>query len=479
MTFLAPDLMPAAPEIFVLAATCAILIVDLFLKDSERDLTYWLAQVTIGGALLLTWFAYDADPSLTFGDSFIGDTMAALLKCFVYIVTAAAFLYARPYLKDRDLFKGEYYVLGLFGLLGTMVMISAYSFITIYLGLELLSLSLYAMVAFDRESGQASEAAMKYFVLGAIASGMLLYGMSILYGMSGSLNITAVGEYLAVDGRPSVPLLFGLSFIIVGLAFKLGAAPFHMWLPDVYHGAPTSVTLYIATVSKIAAFAIFMRLLVEGLGELRPDWQDMLVALSVLSLAIGNVIAVAQSNIKRMLAYSAISHAGFVLLGILAGTPQGYAAAMFYMLVYALMAAGAFGMILLLSDKGSEAENLDDFKGLNARSPWFAFMMLLVMFSLTGVPLTVGFYAKLAVLQAVIQIDMVWLAVYAVIFTIIGAFYYLRVVWFMYFTDPENNTPLSRNADVNAALTINGLSMIALFMFPGGLMALCAAAVGG
>jgi NADH-quinone oxidoreductase subunit N len=478
MNFPTPDFTPAMPEIFVLVATCAVLIVDLYLKDPQRDLIYWLTQVTLLGALLLTWSVYDPSARPALGGGFIGDAMAAILKSFVYIITAAMFVYSRVYLKDRGLFKGEYFVLGLFGMLGTMVMISAYSFITLYLGLELLSLSLYAMVAFNRDSGQASEAAMKYFVLGAIASGMLLYGMSILYGMSGTLNIAEVARYLTVNHESNVPLLFGLSFVIVGIAFKLGAAPFHMWLPDVYHGAPTPVTLYIGTISKIGAFAMFMRLIIEGLGQLQADWQGMLVLLTVLSLALGNVVAVAQVNIKRMLAYSAISHVGFVLLGILAGTPQGYAAAMFYMLIYALTALGAFGMILLLTRKGFEAENLEDFKGLSARSPWFAFMMLLLMFSMTGVPLTVGFYAKLSVLQAVTQVGMVWLAIYAVVFSIIGAFYYLRVVWFMYFTEPETDVPLPRNRDMNVALSINGLAMLGLFLFPGGLMSLCAMAVG-
>jgi NADH-quinone oxidoreductase subunit N len=479
MNFLMPDFVPAVPEIFVLAAACAILIIDLFLKDSQRDLTYWLTQLTLAGALLLTLTGYEPDSRLTFAGTFIDDAMSALLKSFVYVVTSATFVYSRPYLKARELFKGEYFVLGLFGVLGTMVMISAYSFITLYLGLELLSLSLYAMVAFNRDSGQASEAAMKYFVLGAISSGMLLYGMSVLYGISGSLDVAEVSEYLAASNEANIPLLFALSFVIVGLAFKLGAAPFHMWLPDVYHGAPTSVTLYIGTISKIAAFAMLMRLLVEGLGGLQAEWQGMLVLLCTLSLAVGNIFAVAQTNLKRMLAYSTISHAGFVLLGVLAGTPRGYSAAMFYMLIYALMALGTFGMILLLSRKGFEADNLDDFRGLSTRSPWFAFMMLLLMFSLTGVPLTAGFYAKLSVLQAVVQVDMVWLAVYAVIFSIVGAFYYLRVVWYMYFTEPETDTPLARHTDMNATLSINGLSMIALFVYPGGLMSLCAAATAG
>jgi len=478
MSFPMPDFAPAAPEIFVLAAACVILVADLFIEDPRRDVTYWLTQISLAGALLVTWAVYDPRAQPTFGGSYIADHLAMVLKSFVYLVTAATFVYSRDYLKERDLFKGEYCVLGLFGMLGTMVMISAYSFITVYLGLELLSLSLYAMVALDRDSGQASEAAMKYFVLGAIASGMLLYGMSILYGLTGSLVIPEVARELVVDDA-NVALLFGLSFVIVGLAFKLGAAPFHMWLPDVYHGAPTSVTLYIGTISKIGAFAMFMRLLADGLGGLQSDWQGMLALLAALSIGLGNVVAIAQPNIKRMLAYSAISHVGFVLLGILAGTPEGYAAAMFYMLVYSLMALGAFGMILWLSERGFEAENLDDFKGLSTRSPWFAFMMLLLMFAMTGVPLTVGFYAKLSVLQAVIQIDMVWLAVYAVVFSIVGAFYYLRVVWFMYFTDPETDRPLASNTAMDIVLSINGLSMLGLFLFPGGLMSLCAMAVGG
>jgi NADH-quinone oxidoreductase subunit N len=388
------------------------------------------------------------------------------------------FLYSRPYLRERGLFKGEYYVLGLFAVLGMMVMVSAYSFLTVYLGLELLSLSLYAMVAFNRDSPQASEAAMKYFVLGALASGMLLYGMSMIYGVTGSLDLMEVSNHLIRSaGDMSVPLIFGLAFIVVGLGFKLGAVPFHMWVPDVYEGAPAPVTLFLGTAPKIAAFAMIIRVLEEGLGLLHADWQDMLIILAVLSLAVGNVIAIAQTNIKRMLAYSTIAHIGFVLLGLMAGTAQGYAAAMFYVVVYAVMATGAFGVIVFLSRNASEAERLDDFRGLNQRSPWMAFVMLLLMFSMTGVPPTVGFYAKLSVLQAVVQVDMWGLALYAVIMSVIGAFYYLRVVKLMYFDEAQLDAPLRGPMDVNIVLGANGLLMLGLGLFPGGLMALCAAAI--
>ncbi len=471
------NLFLVTPEIFVLSMACVILVVDLFLEDTQRNISYWLVQCTLIAALIITLSLQSQERSLAFNGMFVADNLANILKIFIYGVVAAVFVYSRQYLIDRSLFKGEYYVLGLFAVLGMMVMVSAHNFITVYLGLELLSLSLYAMVAFDRDSAQASEAAMKYFVLGAIASGMLLYGMSILYGLSGSLGIDQVGNYLAQNPELALVKVFALSFIIVGLAFKLGAVPFHMWIPDVYHGAPTSVTLFVGTAPKIAAFAMVMRLLVEGMGILHTDWQQMLVFLALLSIAIGNVIAIAQTNIKRMLAYSTISHVGFILLGILAGTRHGYASAMFYTLVYAVMAAGAFGMILLLSRRGFEADNLDDFKGLNDRSPWFAFMMLLIMFSMAGIPPTVGFYAKLSVLQAVITVDMVWLAVYAVLFTLVGAFYYLRVIKLMYFDSPQDQAPISQQWDTSLVISTNGLLMLLLGIFPGGLMAWCVSAI--
>ena len=407
------------------------------------------------------------------GGTFVHDPMAALLKTSIFLVTIGAFVYARGYQTSKGSLRGEFYVLGLFAVLGMMVMISAHSLLTIYLGLELLSLSLYAMVAFDRNSSVASEAAMKYFVLGALASGMLLYGMSMLYGATGSLDLAEISTSIAAMEESSMILIFALCFIVVGVAFKFGAVPFHMWVPDVYHGAPTAVTLFIGSAPKIAAFAMAMRLLVESMGSLMIDWQGMLVILAVLSLALGNVVAIAQTNLKRMLAYSTISHVGFLLLGILSGTQEGYSASMFYAITYALMAIGAFGMIILLSRKGYEADKLDDFKGLNERSPWFAFMMLILMFSMAGVPPTVGFYAKLSVLQAVIHVDMLWLALVAVAFSVIGAFYYIRMVKLMYFDSPESDEPLVVNTDLQIAMSVNGVAVLLLGLFPGGLLALC------
>jgi NADH-quinone oxidoreductase subunit N len=334
------------------------------------------------------------------------------------------------------------------------------------------------MVAFDRESKVGSEAAMKYFVLGAIASGMLLYGISMIYGATGSIIFPYVAQAISTSGMNDMVLVFGLVFVVIGLSFKLGAVPFHMWVPDVYDGAPTPVTMLIGSAPKLAAFALAMRMLVDGLGALQADWQQMLVIMSVLSLAIGNVIAIAQTNIKRMLAYSTISHVGFILLGILAGTTEGYVAAMFYTIVYAIMALGGFGIVIMLSRKGFEADQLDDYKGLNERSPWYAAMMMLLMFSMAGVPPTVGFFAKLFVLDAVISIDMVWLALYGVFFSIIGAFYYIRMVKIMYFDKPVDDTPLAPvGADAQVLLSINGLSMLALGLFPAGLLALCTAAM--
>lgn len=473
MNFVAPDFTPALPEIFIAAAACLILVVDVFLPPAQRQVTYLLSQITLGAALVLTVAGFAGEAVLTFHGHFIRDAMGDILKVGIYIAAAAAFLYARDYLRDRELFKGEYYVLGLFGVLGMLVMVSAHSFLTVYLGLELLSLCLYAMVAVDRDSPVACEAAMKYFVLGALASGMLLYGISMLYGATGSLNIQAVaGAVEARDGADLV-LVFGLVFLVVGLAFKLGAVPFHMWLPDVYHGAPTPVTLYLGSAPKLAAFALVMRVLVDGLGALHADWQQMLVVLAVLSIALGNLVAIAQSNLKRMLAYSTISHVGFLLLGVLAGTSQGYAAALFYAVTYVLMTLGSFGVIVVLSRAGFESDNLKDFKGLNERSPWLAFMMLLIMMSLAGIPGLVGFPAKLLVIQAVVSVDLVWLAVVAVVFSVIGAFYYLRVVKLMYFDEPEQTAPIAPSLDTRVAISANGLLVLGLGLYPAGLMTLC------
>jgi NADH-quinone oxidoreductase subunit N len=477
MSFQIPAFAPALPEIIVLTMACVILVIDLFLTEERRNLTYLLTQVTLIVAALATLGGIPAEPQVTFSGTFVRDAMGDLLKAFIYLLAFGVFLYSKDYLRARRLFTGEFHVTGLFGILGMMVMVSAHSLLTVYLGLELLSLSLYALVAYDRDSLPATEAAMKYFVLGALASGLLLYGMSMLYGATGTLDLALLAERLEGGIKGDPVLVFGLAFVVAGLAFKLGAVPFHMYLPDVYHGAPTAVTVYVGTAPKLAAFALIMRVLAEGLAPLHADWQQMLVVLAVLSLALGNVVAIAQTNLKRMFAYSTISHVGFILLGILAGTPEGYAGAMFYAITYTLMALGGFGMILLLAREGFEADNLDDFRGLNERSPWFAFMMLLVIFSMAGVPPTVGFYAKLSVLQAVIQVDMVWLAIVAVLFSVVGAFYYLRVVKLMYFDPVADRAPLAAAPDMRLALSLNGIAVLLLGVFPGALMALCLAAL--
>lgn len=477
MNFVAPDFMPVLPEIFVLTLVCCILVVDVFLEQRQRHITYGLAQITLLGAALITLFTYAQAPVTTMFGHYIKDAMGDLLKLFIYLASAVVFLYSRDYLRQRDLFKGEYYILGLFGVLGMMVMVSAHSLLTVYLGLELLSLSLYALVATDRDSPIASEAAMKYFVLGSLASGMLLYGISMIYGATGSVDLQVVADAVSQPGAGNVVLVFGLVFLVVGLAFKLGAVPFHMWLPDVYQGAPTCVTLYIGAAPKLAAFALVMRILVDGLGALQGDWQQMLIILAVLSMALGNVVAIAQTNIKRMLAYSTISHIGFLLLGILAGNPQGYAAAMFYAIVYVLMALCAFGVIIMLSRAGFEAEQIEDLKGLNDRNPWLAFLMMMTMMSMAGVPFLVGFYAKWMVLQAVVNIGLVWLAIVGVVFSVIGAFYYLRVVKFMYFEKSEQQEKIELSLDTEVVISANGLVLVVLGLYPTALMALCAAAL--
>ena len=475
MSFEFPQFLPAVPEMFLLGMICFILVVDVCISDAHRLVTYWLSLASVAGTAWLTVAVAQQGSLLTFSGMFVNDAMGNVLKLFTYLVVAVVFIYSRDYLRDRGLFKGEYYILGLTALLGMMIMISAHSMLTVYLGLELHSLSLYAMVALDRESPVASEAAMKYFVLGAIASGVLLYGMSLLYGATGTLDLTGLGVHIAAAPSASIATLFALGFVIAGLCFKLGAVPFHMWLPDVYEGSATSVTLFVGTAPKIAAFALFMRFLVEGLGGMHADWQGMLIVISILSMAIGSFVAIAQTNLKRMLAYSTIGHVGFILLGILAGTTSGYQAAMFYTLTYVLMATAAFGLILLLARKGFEAERLDDFKGLNERSPWFAAMMLMVMFGMAGVPPFVGFFAKLYVLRAVIDAGLTWLAVTAVVFSIISAYYYIRLVKLMYFDRaPANARSVRAEFDVRWLLSGNGLAILALGVLPGPLMALCA-----
>ncbi len=484
MTMGTTNLAAAAPEIFLLAMVCAILVVDLFLDDERRHWSYGLTLLALAGTALI---ALSAGPGTrhAFNAMFVDDAMARVLKVFVCISVAAMLIYGRTYCRERGLFRGELFVLSLTATLGMMVMISASHFLTLYLGLELMSLSLYSMVALSRDSAMATEAAMKYFVLGALASGMLLYGLSMIYGATGghggppTLQIAEVAARVLSNQANQTLLIFGLVFVVAGVGFKLGAVPFHMWVPDVYQGAPTAITLLIGSAPELAAFAFVLRILVQALGAhpLLIEWQQMLILLAVLSMAVGNVTAIAQSNIKRMLAYSTISHMGFMLLGIVSGSLNGYGAAMFYMVTYVLTVSGAFAMIILLSRGGFEADSLDDFKGLNQRSPWYAFLMLLIMFSLAGVPPVVGFYAKLSVFQAVMAAGMTWLVVVAVLFSLIGAFYYLRVVKLMYFDDPQDSVPLAPTADVRALLTINGVAVLVLGLLPGGLMDLCQRAI--
>ncbi len=470
-------LMPASAEIFLLVMACVILIADLLIRQSGRLATYMLVQLTLLGCSLITVGTHENGVIYAFHNMYVDDLMSDVLKLLTYLAISMMLVYSRQYLVVRGLFTGEFMVLALFATLGMMVMISANHFLTLYLGLELLSLSLYAMVALQRDSAIATEAAMKYFILGALASGLLLYGMSMLYGATGSLELGAVAQAIQSGAADKNLLVFGLVFVVSGLAFKLGVVPFHMWVPDVYHGAPTAMTMLIGSAPKLAAFAFVARILVEGLQPLVQHWSGMLIILSIASMAIGNLTAIAQTNLKRMFAYSTISHMGFLLLGLLSGSIEGYGASMFYAVVYVLMSLGAFGMIMLLSREGFEADTLNDFKGLNQRSPWLAFLMLLLMFSMAGVPPTVGFYAKFSVLNAVVQSGHIWLAVAAVMFSLIGAFYYLRIVKLMYFDAPESHVPITVGQDTVLLISANGLAVLLLGLLPGTLMSVCAVSV--
>ncbi len=472
------DLASALPEITLLCAACLILVVDLFLPAGKRHVSYWMTQ----GALWLTaWIVLTnvrSDPVQGFHGMVVDDNMADLLMLTAIAAVSLMLFYGRRYFTVRGLFTGETFVLVLFSLLGMLVMIAAGNFITLYLGLELQSLGLYALVASQRDRRGPVEAAMKYFVLGALASGMLLYGMSMVYGATGSLSLDRVAEAtLSANAGNRLLLLFGLVFIVSGIAFKLGAVPYHMWVPDVYEGAPTPITLLIGTAPKLAAFAFAVRMLGGGLKGMEFDWQGMLIVLSLLSMVLGNVIAISQSNIKRMLAYSLIAHMGYMLMGFLAADRNGFSAAMFYTVTYVITGAASFGMILLLSRAGFECDKIDDFKGLNQRSPWWAFIMLLVMFSLAGVPPTLGFYAKFSVIEAAVNQGFVWLAVVAVMASLVGAFYYLRIVKVMYFDEPLDASPIDTRGDASVLLSANGLALLVLGILPQPLMGLCAIAL--
>jgi NADH-quinone oxidoreductase subunit N len=485
--FVLPDFLPAAPELLVVCMAMLIMFVDLFVAHTQRWIVAMLTVVTLLGAALLTMVTADGQTVLTFSNMFVDDLLSDFLKLMTYLAVLIVIVYSRGYLAERGLDKGEFYVLVLFATLGMMVMISAANFVTMYLGLELLSLSLYALVAIDRDSVRSTEAAMKYFVLGALASGLLLYGMSMIYGATGTLEIGGVAQAIYQGQAPKTLLVFGLVFAVSGIAFKLGAVPFHMWIPDVYHGAPTAVTLFLGSAPKLAAFAMAMRLLVYGMFGLAMEWQQMLLIMAVLSIALGNLAAIAQTNIKRMLAYSAISHMGFMLLGLTAGMVGGqvdpftavnaYSSALYYTVAYVLMTLGAFGMILLLSRVGFEAENIEDFKGLNKRSPWFAAVMLTIMFSMAGIPFFIGFFAKFSVLLATIKAGYTWVAVVAVMFSLVGAFYYLRVVKLMYFDAPTDNAPIRSDIDLRLVLSLKGLAVAFLGLFPDTVMMLSTTAL--
>ena len=477
MTLAELNLQPVLPEIVLAAMACLILLVDPFLPKRGATVSFGLSILTLIALFVITLVQMGDGVRMSFGGMVVNDPMADVMKLSVYVLVAAVFVISRQYLRSRGIDKGEYYMLGMFGVLGMMITISSNHLLLLYLGLELLSLAMYAMAAFKRDDGRASEAAMKYFVLGALASGILLYGMSLLYGVTGDLTLTAIADTIAA-GEESIVLKAAVVLIVVGAIFKMGVAPFHMWLPDVYEGAPTAVTIYLAAAPKIAALALVLRLLVDGMGPLFADWQPMLIVVAMLSMAIGNVVAIAQTSFKRMLTYSTIGHVGFILLGVLAGTAQGYSAALFYTIAYAVMTIGGFGIILLLARQGFEAESLDDLKGLNDRSPVMAFVFLLLMFSMAGIPFTFGFWAKLAVLQAVVGVGLWWLATFGVVTAVIGAFYYLRAVKMAYFDSPVDRSPIEADVNVRGVLALSGLAMLVFGLYPTGLTALTAGAFG-
>ncbi|HKR77050.1 MAG TPA: NADH-quinone oxidoreductase subunit NuoN [Rhodanobacter sp.] len=468
------DILVLLPEFYLVAVACVLLLADAFMKPEQRHWLHWLSVLVMLMAIVLV-IAGQPDVTVTaFGDMFVRDQASEILKVFALLCTVLVFIYARPYLLDRKQFVGEFYTLMIFATIGVMLLVSAGNLVMIYLGLELLTLSSYALVALNRDSSLSSEAAIKYFVLGALSSGMLLYGMSMVYGATGTLDLAQLHAAVPQSAMPHL-LVFGLIFMLVGIAFKLGAAPFHMWIPDVYQGASTPVTTFIASTSKLAAFGMAWRLLETGLGDLSQHWQPMLAAVAVLSMAIGNLVAIVQSNLKRMLAYSTISHMGYLLMGLVNAGPEGYASAMFYAISYALMSTVAFGVILALARAGFECEEIADLKGLNQRSPWFAALMALAMFSLAGVPPLFGFYAKYLVLQAAIDAHMLWLAIAGAVFAIIGLYYYLHVVKVMYFDKAEEGgaDQSAPDTSMRVVLSLNALALLVLGVYWGPLLGWC------
>ncbi|MCF6288615.1 MAG: NADH-quinone oxidoreductase subunit NuoN [Proteobacteria bacterium] len=473
------ELAPVLPEIIILSTACIVLMLGLFISSEKGGLLVLTSILGIMFAAIATAKFHMGGNELTrqvlFNGNFVRDYMGDVLKIAVYMVMLFIFIYAKQYLRNKDIFKGEFYALMLFAMLGIMIMISGYNYITLYLGLELLALSSYALVAYDRENLQSNEAAMKYFILGAIASGMLLYGMSMVYGAVGTLQVDEIAIAVA-NTNNTILLSLGLVFIMVGIAFKLGAAPFHMWVPDVYQGAPTATALFISSAPKIAAFALAIRILAQSLEGLFDNWQHIIAVIAILSIIIGNLFALQQDNIKRLFAYSTISHIGFMLLGFLGGS-EGYAASMFYIITYALMSVAGFGMIIVLSCKGFEAEKISDFKGLNQRNSWFAFMMLLIVTSMAGFPPLIGFFAKLVVLKAVIDQGYYILAGIAVVFAVIGSFYYLKIIKTMYFDDSESDQEITASFDVKYILSFNALLQLGLLLFIPAILSYCIKAI--
>ncbi|KQT37848.1 NADH-quinone oxidoreductase subunit NuoN [Methylophilus sp. Leaf414] len=466
------DLLALLPELVLLGMAMFILLLDLFILPQNRSIIYGLSQFTLFAGAFFTFKTHTPAVGFAFSHMFIDDTLSDVIKMMMYLGTSLIFVYSRKYLQDRSLYRGEFYAMVLFGLLGMMIMVSGHNLLTIYIGLELLSLCLYSLVAFDRDNPRASEAAMKYFVLGALASGMLLYGMSMIYGMTGSLDVSDIANSIMQQNKSPV-LIMGLVFLVSGIAFKFGAVPFQMWVPDVYQGSPTPMTLLIGSVPKLAAFAMTVRLLVQGLHPLAQDWQDMLMLMAILSIIIGNFSAIVQTNLKRMLAYSTISHVGFIMFGMMSANANGFASSFFYISTYVLTSIAGFGIILLLSRQGFEAEEIDDLKGLNQRHPWFAFMMLIIMFSMAGIPPTIGFYAKFTVLQAAWQAGFTWQVVLAVLMAVIGAFYYLNIVRKMYFDAPVDHSPLTAPIDMRFVLSVHSLALLGLGLFPEILLSVC------
>jgi NADH-quinone oxidoreductase subunit N len=474
MTGLLDNIHLALPEIIVLITACLALLGDLFLRDRFPAIAFFTASCGLAMATIFSFLFIGQYTTIIFHGLFISDDMANLMKIFIYLSVFLCFFYSRSYLQERQMPSGDYYILGLFSTIGMMTLVSAHSLLTVYLGLELLSLPLYAMTAIRRTDSDASEAAMKYFVMGAIASAMLLYGISLIYAATGKLDMLEIANTIAADWRQQPALLsFALVFVTAGIGFKLAAVPFHMWAPDVYQGAPTSVTLFLGAAPKVAALGMMLRILTIALVDVATQWQQLLLVMALLSTGIGNLFALAQTNIKRLLAYSAISHMGYALFGILAATAAGYAAALYYVLIYALMSVAAFGLLVILSRHGVEIELIDDLKGLNKRNPWIAFMMMIVMFSMAGVPPTVGFFTKLLVLKALVDVQMTWVAVLGLIFAVIGVFYYLRIIKVMYFDDAPDNKPVQLSKPINAVFSVNCLALLYLGVFPGALVTAC------